>query len=123
MKKMLLSEISRAASVLAQKGKRKPILVEACSGMKGWAGSCRGVQETAAGEEGWETGVLYPRVGLSGRPGREAWGDLGGFRESLPLTNVVLPADKVNVSVYQAVLTLPVHVLRHQVLDSIFSDI
>lgn len=96
---MLLSEISRAATVLAQKGKRHSSLVEACSRMKGLAGSGRGVQETAADEEGWETGTPYPRVGLFGRPGREAWGDLGGFRESSPLTNAVLPADKVNWSV------------------------
>lgn len=83
----------------------------------------RGVQETVAGEEGWETGTPILRAGLPGRPGQEAWGDLGGFGESLPLTNAVLQADKANVSVYQAVLTLPVQMLRHQVLDSIFPDI
>lgn len=48
---------------------------------------------------------------------------LDGFHESLPLTNTMLQADKANVSVHQAVLTLPVQTLRHQALASILPDI
>lgn len=94
-KKKLLSELSRAAPVLAQKGKRHSILVEACSRVRE-AGSGiwekkRGGPERRGGRQGAPP-LTFPRVegggaGLSDRPGQEAWGDLGGIHVSPPLTN------------------------------------
>ena len=112
MKRALLSEMSRAAPVLAQSGKRNSIPVEA-SGRIG----CGGGSVSESGVEGGGQGlrkqgtlsITFPRaVGsgavLAGWPQQEAWGGSGGIHKSLSLTNAMLWADNTNASVHQAVL-------------------
>ena len=83
----------------------------------------------SAEEGNWQGGV-EGRPPLSPEQCMAVWqfrarglGDLGGFHDSLPLTNVVLQSDKANESVHQAVLTRPVQMLGHQALASILPDI
>lgn len=71
-------------------------------------------------------GVEAVGVGLSGRPGQEAWGGLGGIHASPPLTNAMLQADKTNARVQQAVLTLcqlRCSVTRHWLPSSLTSEL
>ena len=112
MKRTLLSEMSRAAPVLAQSGKRNSIPVEARSTIGGGGSSV-----SESGEDGGQgvrkqgtLSITFPRaVGggtvLAGWPWQETRGGFGGIHESLSLTNAMLWADNTNMSVDQAVLS------------------
>lgn len=126
LKKMLFSRHFQSCHCSCSKGKRKSILLEAYSRMKG-RGTGNGMESAEEGD--WQGGVRG-RHPLSLKQCMTVWqfsarglGDLGGFHDSLLLTNVVLQSDNANESVHQAVLTLPVQMLGHQALASILPDI